>query len=345
MGGGLRGTFSAGVRVLAFGALATAGSAGALLAANPAARAESSDLEEEASVTDRAIDRLGLGSWFTWAREPAERAGCPPGKLLPDPMDLPPGVIQRTLVLSLEDTLVHTEWDRKIGFRTRKRPGLDAFLAHMSQFYEIVIFTSALSSYGQPITDKLQEGGAYFQHALFNEHTKGNRIKDLSYLNRDLRHVIMVDTNPNSYRKQPLNGVAIRPWDGDLNDTELIDLVPFLEAIFKEDIQDVREVIRGMDGHNIPARMRELRRAHAAKRPPRGKKDAGVLASVAVRAPITERASTRAAPKTPSKPAPPAKNTASEDSTEAGPDPAAAAAAASDEKEESKRKKLFNHKL
>ena len=202
MGGGLRGSFSAGVRVLAFGALATAGSAGALLAANPAARAESSDLEEEASVTDRAIDRLGLGSWFTWAREPAERAGCPPGKLLPDPMDLPPGVIQRTLVLSLEDTLVHTEWDRKIGFRTRKRPGLDAFLAHMSQFYEIVIFTSALSSYGQPITDKLQEGGAYFQHALFNEHTKGNRIKDLSYLNRDLRHVIMVDTNPNSYRKQ-----------------------------------------------------------------------------------------------------------------------------------------------
>jgi TFIIF-interacting CTD phosphatase-like protein len=41
--------------------------------------------------------------------------------------------------------------------------------------------------------------GGYFQHALFNEHTKGDRIKDLSYLNRDLRHVIIVDTNPNSY--------------------------------------------------------------------------------------------------------------------------------------------------
>ena len=84
--------------------------------------------------------------------------------------------------------------------------------------------------------------GGYFQHALYNEHTKGDRIKDLSYLNRDLRHVIIVDTNPHSYRLQKYNGIAIKPWDGDLNDTELINLVPFLEAVFKEDVPDVREV-------------------------------------------------------------------------------------------------------
>ena len=29
---------------------------------------------------------------------------------------------------------------------------------------------------------------------------------------------------------------------GDLDDTSLLDLVPFLEALFKEDIQDVRDV-------------------------------------------------------------------------------------------------------
>ena len=84
--------------------------------------------------------------------------------------------------------------------------------------------------------------GGYFQHALFNEHTKGDRIKDLSYLNRDLRHVIIVDTNPNSYVLQKHNGIAIKPWDGDLNDAELLNLVPFLEAVFKEDVPDVREV-------------------------------------------------------------------------------------------------------
>jgi hypothetical protein len=263
----------------------------ALLASRGVARAESSDMEEEPSMAERAMGMLGLGSWAKWAREPAERGGCPPGKLLPDPMDLPPGVVQRTLVLSLEDTLIHTEWDRKFGHRTRKRPGLDAFLAHMSQYYEIVIFTSALSSYAQPITQQMQDTtvrcppsraclrarkssaprlpgavrcilpgpwpctprltrctrvasaqAGYFQHALFNEHTKDDRIKDLSYLNRDLRHVIIVDTNPRSYRLQKYNGIAIKPWDGDLNDTELLNLVPFLEAVFKEDVSDVREV-------------------------------------------------------------------------------------------------------
>jgi len=93
-----------------------------------------------------------------------------------------------------------------------------------------------------PISPLYATQGGYFQHALFNEHTKGNRIKDLSYLNRDLRHVILVDTNPNAYSQQKYNGIAIKPWDGDLNDTELLNLVPFLEAVFKEDIQDVREV-------------------------------------------------------------------------------------------------------
>ena len=136
--------------------LAVVGS-GALLASRSPARAESSDMAEEPGLTERAVNMLGLGSWFKWVAEPADRAGCPPGKLLPDPMDLPPGVIQRTLVLSLEDTLIHTEWDRKFGHRTRKRPGLDAFMAHASQYYEIVIFTSALSSYGQPITMQMQD--------------------------------------------------------------------------------------------------------------------------------------------------------------------------------------------
>jgi len=261
-------------------------------------RAESSDMEEEPSLFERAMGMMGLGAWHHWVREPADRAGCPPGKLLPDPMDLPPGVVQRTLVLSLEDALIHTEWDRKFGHRTRKRPGLDAFLAHLSQFYEIVIFTSAMNSYAAPITQELQEKGGYFQHSLYNEHTKGNRIKDLSYLNRDLRHVILVDTNPNAYSQQKYNGIAIKPWDGDLNDTELLNLVPFLEAVFKEDIQDVREVIRGMEGHNIPARMRALKQQATKRSAPRGRggANAGILASVAVKAPVTSVTSSWRAP-------------------------------------------------
>ena len=160
-GAGARGAAwrAPGGRALLCSGVAAVGSACAVLASP--ARAESiDDLDDEPSIIDRAVGMLGLSAWFTWTREPADRGGCPPGKLLPDPTDLPPGVIQRTLVLSLEDTLVHTEWERKFGHRTRKRPGLDAFLAHMSQFYEIVIFTSAQSSYGQTITEAMRDNPA-----------------------------------------------------------------------------------------------------------------------------------------------------------------------------------------
>ena len=46
----------------------------------------------------------------------------------------------------------------------------------------------------------------------------------------------------NTWKKLQHNGIAIKPWDGDLNDAELLNLVPFLEAVFKEDVPDVREV-------------------------------------------------------------------------------------------------------
>ena len=102
------------------------------LAANPAQTLGAAEQEED-GLSTRMLKTVGLHSWFVWAVEPAEKAGCPPGTLLPDPPELPPGMIQRTLVLSLEDTLIFTQWDRKRGHRTQKRPGLDAFLAHMSQ--------------------------------------------------------------------------------------------------------------------------------------------------------------------------------------------------------------------
>lgn len=228
----------------------------------PPVRAEAQEPLSTQSLSDRMVQTLGLKSWIDWVVEPADRAGLPPGKLLPDPPETGPSFTHRTLVLSLEDTLVNTEWDRKRGHRTKKRPGLDAFLAHMSQTYEIVIFTSAMSSYAQPIVMRLAEQQPYFEHSLYREHTKyvnGKHIKDLSFLNRDLRKVIIVDTNSVSYSYQPDNAVAIKPWNGDLNDTELIDLIPFLEAIAKEDIQDVREVIRSFHGTNVPEKFRKLR--------------------------------------------------------------------------------------
>lgn len=61
----------------------------------------------------------------------------------------------RTLVLDLDNLLVHSDWSRKRGWRTFKRPGAEDFLRLMSQYYEVVVYTSQLPTYADPILDRL----------------------------------------------------------------------------------------------------------------------------------------------------------------------------------------------
>jgi import inner membrane translocase subunit TIM50 len=74
-------------------------------------------------------------------------------KLLPnvDNQMMPP----YTLVFSLEDFLVHSEWTREHGWRTAKRPGCDFFLLYLSQYYELCLFTSVSMGIADPVVRKL----------------------------------------------------------------------------------------------------------------------------------------------------------------------------------------------
>ncbi len=74
-------------------------------------------------------------------------------KLLPD-ID-PAWERPYTLVLSMEDMLVHSEWSRQHGWRMAKRPGVDYFLRYLSQYYELVVFTSIPYQIGGPVIQKL----------------------------------------------------------------------------------------------------------------------------------------------------------------------------------------------
>ena len=88
-------------------------------------------------------------------------------KLLPkhDP-NLPP----MTLVLSLEDLLIHQEWTRERGWRIAKRPGVDYFLRYLSQYYELVLFTTQPSSMADQVIRKL-DPYRIIQWPLFREAT------------------------------------------------------------------------------------------------------------------------------------------------------------------------------
>jgi mitochondrial import inner membrane translocase subunit TIM50 len=130
--------------------------------------------EEEERKHPEVPNGWGLGLWWnrastrmsevlTYYHEPAFE------KLLPDPDPM----FERpyTLCISLEDMLVHSEWTREHGWRLAKRPGADYFLHYLSQYYELVLFTSVPFAMGEPLVRKL-DPYRFIVWPLFREATK-----------------------------------------------------------------------------------------------------------------------------------------------------------------------------
>ncbi|KAJ3104031.1 hypothetical protein HDU97_009578 [Phlyctochytrium planicorne] len=155
---------------------------------------------------------------------------------------------KKCLVLDLDETLVHSsfkavpnadfvipvEIDAQIhNVYVLKRPGVDVFLQRLGRQFEVVVFTASLAKYADPVLDMLDKHRVV-KHRLFREsclHHKGNYVKDLSQLGRDLKDVIILDNSPASYIFHPTNAIPISSWFNDPNDTELLDLIPFLEDL------------------------------------------------------------------------------------------------------------------
>lgn len=62
-------------------------------------------------------------------------------------------------------------------------------------------------------------------------------------MGRDLKSVIILDNTPASYSFHPSNAVPVSTWFNDQHDSELIDLIPFLEDLAKvDDVVDVLDI-------------------------------------------------------------------------------------------------------
>ncbi|WFD07504.1 mitochondrial inner membrane protein required for protein import [Malassezia vespertilionis] len=174
-------------------------------------------------------------------------------KLLPDPLPFPYSR-PYTLVVDLDQLLVASSWDTANGWRTAKRPGLDYFLGYLSQWYEIVLFTSQPFYAVDKMLEKLDPDRRYFAYQLFRESCRqngGKLVKDISHLNRDPRKVIILDINPEHAALQPENAIIMDPWKGNKDDRELLALVPFLDAIGIYGVEDVRTTLKVYEGKHI----------------------------------------------------------------------------------------------
>lgn len=203
-------------------------------------------------------------------------------KLLPD---LSPSAAQwtRTLVLDLDDTIVKRDWNRERGWRVFKRPGLEPFLRHLAQYYEIVVFTDQQPTFGEPVLDRLDPNRtiSYRLYRDATRYTQGVHVRDISQLNRDPARVIYITAHPETHLLQPENSIDVPLFDLAQDDTTLLDLMPLLESMVRRNVPDVRDVLTSYKeeseatGKGIPEIFRErtkqmqqwMRQRGAAPRP------------------------------------------------------------------------------
>ncbi|KAI9475877.1 MAG: HAD-like domain-containing protein [Benjaminiella poitrasii] len=173
---------------------------------------------------------------------------------------------RKCLVLDLDETLVHSSFkiipnpdfivpveidNQYHNVYVLKRPGVDEFMRKMGEKYEIVVFTASLAKYADPVLDMLDIHGVV-KHRLFREscfNHKGTYVKDLSQLGRDLASTLILDNSPASYTFHTANAVPVSTWFNDPHDTELTDLVAFLEDLTVVD--DVQLVLDNVIHHTV----------------------------------------------------------------------------------------------
>ena len=138
-----------------------------------------------------------------------------------------------TLILDLDETLIYLQnQDRRT---ITLRPNIFEFLHEMKSIYELIIFSENSQEYVEPIIDLIQQKEKYFDYILCKQYmtfdSKGQEIKNLNLLGRDLKNIVVVD-NMQQYYKNTDNLICIKSFFGDVNNDK--KTLKFLGNILKE---------------------------------------------------------------------------------------------------------------
>ncbi|MES1903985.1 MAG: Mitochondrial import inner membrane translocase subunit TIM50, partial [Paramarteilia canceri] len=151
--------------------------------------------------------------------------------LLPDPFEEPFYQPNLTIVLELNDLLVKPEWNYSSGLRFKKRPGVDLLIKELGYpNSELIIFTTDNFNSNE-IIHALDSQGKFI-YRLFKDSTRlenGEYIKDIKLMNRDPSKIVFIDCNAESCKYQNENSLILKPWDGNMDDTQIFDLAAFLK--------------------------------------------------------------------------------------------------------------------
>lgn len=266
--------------------VALAESTGSLPSLDPnAAKDDDHDYSKDETIQERFERFVGaVGKTIGLGGEEAAKGGAGGATFISEKERLLPAQLPEpfrrpyTLVIDLK-SLVHTTWTQRRGWTSKKRAGVDFFLSHLSNFYEIVVFSDEPASTARAIIDRIDTQG-YISHRLYKEQmtkTKAGLTKDLKNLGRDMSKVIMMDIDAKSFDAQPATCMLLKPWSGEDEDTVLLDLIPFLDAIAQQQTEDVREVVKTYRGQDAAEVWRKHRLAREQATAPTDAQKAGTV--------------------------------------------------------------------
>ena len=164
-------------------------------------------------------------------------------------------------MLDLDETLVYFQKDiylynnnyaSNINPTLILRPGLFEFLNKMKPLYELVLFSFGTKDYVDYILSIIEKNGKIFEYVLYRQHAtyeKGDYVKNLSLLGRDLKRIIIVDDIPHVFKLQKNNGLCIKAFYGDvISDRNTLKLLgKILEKIrfdAEENDGDIRKSLK-----------------------------------------------------------------------------------------------------
>ncbi|AJU17845.1 Nuclear envelope morphology protein 1 [Saccharomyces cerevisiae] len=195
---------------------------------------------------------------------------------------------KKKLVIDLDETLIHSASRSTThsnssqghlvevkfglsGIRTlyfiHKRPYCDLFLTKVSKWYDLIIFTASMKEYADPVIDWLESS---FPSSFSKRYYRSDcvlrdgvgYIKDLSIVkdseengkgnSSSLDDVIIIDNSPVSYAMNVDNAIQVEGWISDPTDTDLLNLLPFLEAMrYSTDVRNILTLKHGEKAFNI----------------------------------------------------------------------------------------------
>ncbi|XP_039486581.1 CTD nuclear envelope phosphatase 1 homolog [Drosophila santomea] len=176
-------------------------------------------------------------------------------------------VARKTLVLDMDETMI-TSWLTKSGKKPKnkpriahdfkfylpayeatiyvyKRPYLDHFLDRVSKWYDLTVFTAGAEIYASPILDFLDRGRGILNSRLYRQdciEMYGTRGKSVLLASPDLANVLLLDNSSTECSFNAGNAILIKSYEIGSRDEELINLLPFLDAL--RFMKDVRSVLK-----------------------------------------------------------------------------------------------------